>query len=80
MGRKTALYRILLVIPLIIYNYLLAILSLFLFVPLGILDVIWQGIAGGDGFAGEWADTWFRWHVDNTLFVLTSDGDWEWTP
>ena len=80
MARTTAIYRILLVIPLVIYNYLLALLSLIIFLPLAVLDVLWQLIAGGDGFAGDWAETWFRWHIDNTVFVFTSRGTWQWVP
>lgn len=80
MGRRTAVYRVLLVIPLILYNYLTAFLSIFILIPLAVLDVLWQLLAGGDGFAGDFTERWFRWHIDNTIFVLTANGDWQWTP
>lgn len=80
MGRKTAGRRILYVIPLIVFNYVLAFVGLFILVPYAILDILVH-LARGEGLPYTAAlVNFYRWHVDNTVFVLFGQGDWAWTP
>jgi len=80
-GRITAVKRILLILPAIIYTYGFAILLYLLFIPYAVLDVLVQLIIGGDGIpGGSWVAGVFQWHIDNTKYLMVGEGDWQWVP
>jgi hypothetical protein len=80
MSRKLALKRIVFFIPLMIYTYVGgAIIGLILF-PLAALNILWQLITGRDGLGNDFIANFMEWMVGNTLFVLTTNGDWRWLP
>jgi hypothetical protein len=80
MSRKLALKRIVFSIPLMIYTYVGGAIIGFILFPLAMLNILWQLITGRDGLGNDFIANFFEWMVGNTLFVLTTNGDWRWLP
>lgn len=80
-GRMTAVKRILLILPLILYTYVMAFIFYVIFIPYFILDVLVQLIAGGDGLPGNsFLDAVYQWSASNTRYVLLGEAEWRWFP
>lgn len=79
MSRVEGLSRLLYIVPLILFNYLTLIVSIFIFIPIAVIDIIWH-ITTGNNVFGDLTQRWFMWHISNTLFILTGNTDWSWTP
>ena len=80
MSRQSALIRLLYVVPLFVINYLGSFVTAFVFVPLAVVNWLYQVATGNPGFFEGWITRWFAWLVGNTVFVLTSGGEWNWLP
>jgi len=77
----TALMRLLLIIPGLIYIYAFAILSYLVFFPYFILDVLTQLIIGGQGLPGQDSLAAVRvWMFENQQYLLFGIGGWKWLP
>jgi hypothetical protein len=80
-GRRAAIKRLLLIIPMILYTYAIAILFYLLFIPYFIIDILYQLIAGGDGLpTNTFIQDTHTWFFENQAYLLFGDGDWAWFP
>ena len=81
MGKRLdTLLRILYIIPGIIYTYALAILFYLIYIFFVPLDLLAGLIFAADMPGGAWIEGIAQWHLNNTIWLITGRGEWEWLP
>lgn len=80
-GRKGALWRLVLLIPLFLIVYFLSALIALFLLAWFIVDIVWTLATGGEGLSPDgWGGRIYSYPVDNTRYVVLGDGEWRWLP